>query len=460
MSHALFRLRQLLYSIALVKSGEQHQSMFFREYQRSQFVSADQIRALQLSRLRHLLLHASRHCPFYRLRFRDAGFIPEDLRTLDDLRILPVLEKRDLQLCRDQLLADNQSRSNLLLNQTGGSTGTPVSFFFSRNRLLSRTAATLRHNLWTGWNVGDKVAVLWGAPHDRLKPTLLSRLRNHFLDRQLFLDAGHLTEDRLLDFYRQLVRFRPKIILAYARTAVLFAKFLQSRNLVPSRPHAIITSAEMLVSEERALLQQVFGCSVFNRYGSREFSVIASECSAHEGLHVMAEGLYLEIVQGNTPVPPGQPGEVLVTDLLNYAMPLIRYRIGDVASWLSGTCHCGRGLPRLGFVSGRVTDFLVGSDGRAVSGAFLTIAVVAQRVSLGQVQVLQKCAGQVTYRVKPGPDFSAERDLQYLVQVTRQHLGEATQVDWELVDEIAPQPSGKFQFSSSQVVPDFLKGSR
>src|SRR5262249_29218268 len=137
----------------------------------------------------------------------------------------------------------------------------------------------------------------------------------------------------------------------------------------------------------------VFGCRVFNRYGCREVSVIASECPEHDGLHTMAEGLFIEVVKGARPAQAGEIGSILVTDLFNRAMPLIRYRIGDLGAWEEGTCACGRGLPRLRSVAGRVTDFLVGADGRLVSGVFLATYLVAQRPSLGQVQIHQEKAG-------------------------------------------------------------------
>ncbi len=448
--------RQVVFPAALWRRGELGQLKYLREYERTQFDSPDRLHALQWSRLRALLHHAYKHSPFYGERFRQAGLHPADLRCPEDLRLLPPLEKAELQRHREELVATNQDRGRLVLNHTGGSTGTPVSFYLTQDRLQSRAAATLRHNRWAGWEVGDKVAVLWGAPRDRPPRSWLTWLRELLLDRQLFLDTGHLTEERLREFHRRLLGFRPGVMLAYARSAVLLARFLQAHDLPPVRPRALVTSAEVLTAAERALLEQVFGCPVFNRYGSREFSVIASECPAHEGLHVMAEGLYLEIVNGDRPAQPGELGAVLVTDLLNYAMPLLRYRIGDVASWLPGRCPCGRGLPRLGEVAGRVTDFLVGADGRAVSGAFLTIGVVAQRTSLGQVQIVQERAGAVTYRIKPGPGFSLESDLHYLEDATRKYLGEGTRVEWELVDEIPAQSSGKYQFSSSRVVPEFL----
>jgi phenylacetate-CoA ligase len=291
-----------------------------------------------------------------------------------------------------------------------------VSFFLSKDRKQSREAAIVRHNRWAGWDVGDKVACIWGAPRDVPVAGWRARLRNLLLERQLFLDTAHLTEEKFAAFHKALSRFRPKVVLAYARSAVLFARYLRDEGLQPYRPHSIVTSAEVLEASDRRLLEEVFGCPVFNRYGCREVSVVASECEEHRGLHTMAEGLYVEVVRspGDGQLPPGEVGTILVTDLLNFAMPLIRYRIGDMGAWEEGPCPCGRGLPRLRNVQGRVTDFVVGTDGGLVSGVFLATYVIAQRPSLGQIQLLQEERGKVRYRLRPGHNFEPGADLEYL----------------------------------------------
>ena len=251
----------------------------------------------------------------------------------------------------------------------------------------------------------------YGAQAQDIPQTTLfkQQVRNVLIDRQMVLDTGHLTESKIQVFHAALKRFRPKTIIAYANSVALMARYLKSRRLPAYQPYSIIATSEVLEPSSRALIEEVFGCRVFNRYGCREVSVVASECSQHNGLHVMAEGLYLETV-GAARGPPtrapgnihaGAPGHrrpngrVPVTDLLNLAMPLIRYKIGDMATFETAPCPCGRGLPRLARLEGRVTDFLVGSDGRLVSGVFLATYLVAARPSLGQVQLWQDSAGQV-----------------------------------------------------------------
>jgi phenylacetate-CoA ligase len=455
-------VRNVFLPLSLWRRGELAQRRYLREFERTQFLTAEEVRQLQWQRLRTLLAHAYDQCPFYRRRFDGAGLRPGDLRGLEDLRSLPLLEKRDIQEQGDDMVARDWPRDDLIPNQTGGSTGAPVAFFLSTARKCSRAAATLRHNRWAGWQVGDRAAVIWGAPRDRPADNWRARLRGALLREPLWLDTANITEASLAEFQSALARWKPRIIQAYARSAVLFAKYLQAHGLTPYRPHAIVTSAEVLEADERRLLEDVFGCPVFNRYGCREVSVIASECPAHRGLHVMAEGLYVEIETPRGPAAPGEMGTILVTDLLNHAMPLIRYRIGDLGAWAGGACPCGRGLPRLERVAGRVTDFLVGCDGRLVSGVYLATYVVAQRPSLGQVQILQHKAGSVTYRIKPGRDFHPERDLDYLRTTTRRYLGAEAAIENEVVQELPTEPSGKFLFSRSTVAPGFLvtKGAK
>jgi phenylacetate-CoA ligase len=450
-------VRRTFIPLALWRAGETRALAYLREFERTQYLSLEELREIQFRRLRALLEHAHANCSFYRDRMAGIGMHPSDVKTLEDVGKLPVLEKKDIQEHQEELVAANWPKQDLIPNRTGGSTGSPVSFYLSSDRKQSRFGATWRHNRWAGFDLGDKVAAIWGSPLDQPPPGLRSRIRNLTLERQLFLDAGNLTEAKIASFHEALNKFRPKIIVAYSRSAALFARYLRDKSMVPPQPQSIITSAEVLEPEDRALIETVFGCPVFNRYGCREVSVIATECQQRDGLHVMAEGLYVEVV----PVAPQaddskhQVGAIVVTDLMNFAMPLIRYRIGDMGAWQEGKCACGRSLPRLRNIAGRLTDFVVGVDGRLVSGPFLTL-VIAKRPALGQVQIIQEELGKVLYRVKPGPGFQPNDDLEYLRAATLKHIGPGTRADFELVNEIPHEASGKYLFCRSSVSPSFV----
>lgn len=444
----------------LAATGESKRLSYLVEFERSQFFDARSLRELQCRRLQSLLIHAYNTCPFYRERFDQLGLILSDVQhspqleeLMDALQLLPLLTKSDIQEHRDGLRSSAIVQCEARPNQTGGSTGQPISFLVDRDREESRWAAMLRHDGWAGLHIGDRRAVVWGAPLDLPSQKLRAKIRRRLLAPTLWLDTGNITKERMTEFDRELRHFRPKVIIAYANAIALLAEFYKSRQIRPFSPKSIITSAEVLTPEGRAVIEEVFGAPVFNRYGCREVSVIASECDRHDGLHVMAEGLYVEILRNGRPVGPGEIGDIVVTDLLNRAMPLIRYKIGDVGSWAEGTCECGRSLPRLQSLDGRSTDFIVAADGRIVSGVFLATYVLAQRPSLGRVQLQQSRAGEVLFRISPAKGFQQDADVTYLREATTRHLGEATTFQYEITTELSAEPSGKFRFCKSTVSP-------
>jgi phenylacetate-CoA ligase len=232
-------------------------------------------------------------------------------------------------------------------------------------------------------------------------------------------------------------------MIAYTQSAVLFASYLRQHNIDDIQIPSIVTTAEMLLPGQREFLEETFRGKVFNRYGCREVSVIASECEFHRGMHVNADALLVEIVPD--PKRQGRAGRIVITDLLNYSMPLIRYEIGDVGEWAEDqNCPCGRQLPLLADVQGRITDFLVLSDGRQISGPALTL-VVSDMADVRQVQFVQRTPGQILLRVVPGTGYGAgtEQELRKRIGL---YLGHAAALQIELTDTIASEISGKYRF--------------
>lgn len=444
----------------LVATGETRRLSYLKEFRNTQYLSPDELRCLQLLRLKDLLNHAYSTCPFYRSRLDREGFNQRDYSRKSGIEELakllgsiPPLTKSMIQKHSSELMSKAIPAGQSTRNQTGGSTGQPISFLVDDEREESRCAAELRHDEWAGLSIGDRRAVIWGAPLDLPSMKLRSKFRRWLLGPTLWLDTGNLSKKKMLDFDQRLKRFRPKVFVAYANAIVLLAEFYKAQGIQPYSPHSIITSAEVLTPTGRSVVEQVFQAPVFNRYGCREVSVIASECEKHDGMHVMAEGLLVEILNDGRPVAAGEVGEIVVTDLLNRAMPLIRYKIGDIGTWAEGACSCGRSLPRLKSLDGRNTDFVVSSTGKIVSGVFLATYVLAARPSLGQVQLHQSEAGKVLYKICPAAGFSRDSDLDFLRQATLQHVGEDTKVQFEVTDQIPAEQSGKYRFCKSTVNP-------
>jgi phenylacetate-CoA ligase len=224
---------------------------------------------------------------------------------------------------------------------------------------------------------------------------------------------------------------------------VLLGRYLQEHCISNVRFDSIIATAEVLLPGQREFLEGTFHARVFNRYGCREVSVIASECDQHRGMHVNAEALFVEVAPDPSVPPPA--GKILVTDLLNYSMPLIRYEIGDVGRWAENQdCPCGRGLPLLADVQGRITDFLVLPDGRRVSGPALTL-VVSDMSDVRQVQFVQRSPYLVVLRVVPGRNYGPHtaRELRRRLSV---YLGDSVSLELEEVASVASEASGKYRF--------------
>ncbi len=427
---------------------------YITETERAQYLPAAELARRQLEQLRRLLLHAGANCPFYAERFSAVGFDPAALTSLTELRRLPLLARSDVQRHRAALVARNLPEEDRIENQTGGSSGSPVKFFLSRDSRYRRIAATLRHDRWAGLEPYHKAAAIWGHPRDlQAQQSLSDRIRDSLYCRRVICDAGAITEGTLSEFVDRLDRERPTTYVAYANAIFLLARYIRQRQLAHyHHPRSIITSAEVLTAEQRQLIEEVFGARVFNRYGSREFSVIASECEQHRGMHIAADRLLVEVVRGERACRPGEVGEIVITDLYNDAMPFIRYRIGDIGMLLDGDCTCGRTLPRMEVVGGRVTDFIVTPEGTAVSGAAMTIHFVARVPGIAQAQLVQKARDHVVLRLVADPAFGEESRRMIAAEGVR-FFGPHMRLEIEPVDVIPAETSGKHRFSISEIDP-------
>jgi phenylacetate-CoA ligase len=266
-----------------------------------------------------------------------------------------------------------------------------------------------------------------------------------------------MSEADMRSFQQRLIRFRPQAMIGYATCLFAFASFLERQGLAPPRPRAIISAAETLHDAQREVIERVFGCSVQNRYGCREVGPIAAECPEQGGMHVFADERLVEVVVDGRPARDGEMGELLVTDLRNYAMPFIRYRIGDVAVAREGSCACGRGLPLLERVVGRSSDLIVTPDGRMIHGEFFTHLFYGQS-AIRRFHVHQPKIDRLEVKIVPAEN-GADPDLAGIEAEIRRHVGPAVELALRTVhaDEIAPAKSGKFRFTTSDVARDWLE---
>ncbi len=437
----------------MARRGRSRHLEYLRDLEQTQFDPPEVIRARQLAALKTTLKHAYETVPFYWAAWQKAGVHPSDVQTLADLEAFPILTKNDIRRHEHALISNAYDASKLRLKRTSGSTGVPLNIRIDESAVQWKTACTMRSDQWSGYRLGQRVAKVWGNPEYR-HFGLKGRLRNYFFDRAVYLDTLNLNGERIAAFAAQLQRHRPGLIFGHAHSLYLLACSLKKSGILGIRPNGIISTAMLLHDWQRTVIEQVFNCGVTNRYGCEEVSLIASECEVHRGLHVNCDSVYTEI-------SPGEPGAsatgaLVVTDLSNHAMPLIRYRIGDVVVGSDRTCSCGRGLPMIERIEGRDADYVLTPAGNLISGISLTENFALLITGAAQVQIVQESVHHLRIRLVPDETFGdvSQRQIADLVEET---FGTSMQYDVELVDAIPQEASGKYRFCISKVAREHLQ---
>ena len=425
---------------------------YLRELERTQWLSKDELQALQLTRLKRLVKHAYENVPFYRRRYREAGVHPQDIGHLDDFEKLPFLTREDIKDNLDTMIAQGFPHQKLYANETGGSTGEPMRFFVADSFWWRNAANWFRARAWHGVNEGDKIAWFWGAREDMPEWSWRRRLRT-LLMQERYLNAFNVTERKMQNFANLLARWQPKILKGYASTLSLFARYVREQNINTIHPRYIETTSEKLTDPQRELIESVFECPVADHYSSREMGTMAYQCEKG-GFHVCADVRYLEIVAKGKNVQPGQMGEVVVTSLDQFAMPFIRYKNGDMAIYEKRSCVCGRGLPCLKEIVGRTNDYLVSADGKFIHSEFFAY-IFRVRPEIARYQVYQPDQKRLEVQLTCNRPVSeawladARADIQ-------DRFGKSMRVSLRIVDRIKLTPSGKHRYIISDVKPDFV----
>ena len=423
----------------------------------SQWLAPDKIRALQEDKLHRLVVHAYRHVPYYRERMKALGLTPDDIRSLDDLRKLPMLSKADVRkhLFFD-IMSDNHKKSEILKISTSGSTGEPFVCFVDRPQLEFRWAATLRAQEWTGYRFGDRQLRLWHQTLGLSRTQVAREYSDAFLSRRRFIPAYEMSDETLREFVKQIEDYQPVLLDGYAESFNFLSRYLAEHGRLNIQPKGIISSAQSLPDSSRRAIEEAFGCKVFDKYGSREFSGLAYECDAHDGHHVVGEGYIIETLKDGEPAAPGEIGEVVVTDLNNLCLPFIRYRIGDLAEAMDPAipCACGRGLPRIGNIQGRVQSIIIGSKGQYVPGTFFAHVLKDYDHAIRQFQIVQEQRGSIVFKVVKGKRYTDEV-LAEVLGVLHKFLGEELVIQVDFVENVDMVRTGKRLATVSRLGIDF-----
>lgn len=410
--------------------GQSDKFRCLRELDRTQWLSQDEVAQGTWNRVREVLEIAFEYSPFYRERFASAGIRLTDVDSLERLtEMVPVLEREELRENAQRMVDERVKDARA--NYSGGSTGMPVTVYQDDRYSAEGAAVRMRHDGWAGWFPGARTAVIWGADRDAPR-TWQSAMRMRLVEHQLLLNAFEMSDEQARAFVARLAEWKPVVVRGYATSLARVARVALDAGQVIRAPRGAIATAEVLSEEDRRTIEAGFACRVFNRYGSREVGLIASECP--EGrMHVAAEHCLVEVLLS---------GDILVTSLSNRVMPLIRYRIGDLGELDHEPCSCGRGLPVLKRVVGRVSDTLTFSGGVRVHGEFFTHLFYG-KPDIVRFQVRQTAVD----RVKVAVVVRGDVDLEELRTTVESHLRAITSVcvsvEMERVHDIPVTPSGK-----------------
>jgi len=437
----------------------------YRRLLKTQHLSRDELHELQRRKLQRLLRSAAAHCPFYADRFRRAGLDVHDPHLSPaDLQGLPTLSRHDIREHREAMTWHGCPGGVRPYN-TGGSTGEPLQFYIDRSRTSADAAARLRCRTWLGVRPGDREILLWGAPIELKADDRLRRWRDAWLNQSI-LNAFDMTPETMDAYLDRIRSVRPVCLYGYPSSLALLARHAARRGLGPKvrgmeRLRAVFVTGEVLMDRDREAIESVFGVPVVIEYGSRDGGLTALACEAGQ-LHIQAENTIVELLDENEqPVGPGQVGQVTITHLEAFGMPVIRYQNGDLArwpddgeAWHQRTCACGRALPVLAEVRGRITDQIVcrQRDGLRYMHALSLIYVLREVEGLTQFRITQPSLDQLEVAMVTDERFTRQAQAR-IEQGLRARMGRDVTIHFRQCDRIPPTASGKHTCVVSHVKP-------
>lgn len=437
----------------------------FAEALQTEWLSEDRLRELQNEKLRRLVRHCYENVPYYRRVFMERKLRPEDIRDREDLAKLPVLTKQLIREHYQELCAEDIRLRQTLEGSTGGSTGTPMRFLEDLETWNKTRGLNLRGWTWAGFQVGEKLFTLAGNSlvdsKENRRKMRVKNLYDRLIMRNLKRDCTDITPEAMAEHYRAMMKYRPAGIRGYASSLYFLARYIEQNQFPVCPVKVVFTTGEKLHPKYRDKIQQVFKAPVFDAYGASDGGLTAHECAMHEGLHLGEEHCVVEIVdREGRPLPDGEIGQVLSTDLNNYAFPFLRYQLGDLAYIRKERCSCGRSHRLLGEVVGREGRAIYNKQGRPYSSIVIDNMMFrnmdihseeSQRLyeKMDRFQIRQDSNGDLRILIKPVDAGEPLSTFEYIKDNFQTYFPES-RVELLFVEEIPPLPSGKEDYCVSE----------
>ena len=441
-----FFVHHVGYRLYLAYQGE---SGILSEYKQSLplwAASREVLVARKLVALKAMLIHAGTTSLYYRDVLQRVGFDPNAVTSLSDLAALPFVTKGDLSSEMSRILSNQFRRDELVAYTTGGSSGLTLTFYRDSRTTEIRRAQDLLFSGKIGVYPGTKRAWVWGAPLNAWRQrSFKSRIRNSFSERAIFFHSYEGSAASIEAFLHRLNKHRPEVIFAYPNMLAVLAEYARDHKIPLHPVPKVVVTAESVYDWQRELFKEVFGAATYERYGAREMGTLASEVNCHRGLHIFEPSYVIEIVdQRGHAVVSGEMGELVVTDLCNRAMLLIRYRTGDLVALDESPCGCGSTWHRISKVGGRVLDLVTRSDGSKVAGQII-LDILRDVTMKCRIQVTQTAVN--TFVIRQLETDTINGDIRNrLLESFKTYLGAEVTVEYEKVKELTYDKSGKYRW--------------
>ncbi|HDG97270.1 MAG TPA: phenylacetate--CoA ligase family protein [Desulfobacterales bacterium] len=410
------------------------------ELEESQWWAPSELEELQNELLRKMIKHAYENVPYYRRVFNERGLKPADIKTKEDLPKLPFLTREIINEHFDELVARNFPRKEMVLHHTSGTTGQRLKGFYLPKKLrwTINYAHLYRFYRWAGFDVGERRVTIAGRFFTNRPPYWMI----NWAEKQLLLSTHHLSA-RTVDVYIERIRkFSPQAIQGHPSAIAYLARRLEELDItIPVK--AVLTTGEQLYPDQREIIERRFQCKVFDAWGHGESAGMAAECEKHMGYHIASEYGIIEIIERkelSNELSDGV-GEIVATSLHNYAMPFIRYRTGDLGSLAGYNCPCGRGLPLLSKIIGRIDEIITTPEGKVVLPvAFRTS--FAKLDFLEEYQFVQEKANEYRMFIVDNGRIGMKEQSK-IMEILHYYLGTSANLHLELVTEIPKTPGAK-----------------
>ncbi len=412
----------------------------FREAMQSQFMPIDELETMAEAKKRAIVRHAYEHTAFYRKFYSDAGFSLADIGKDGWFEHLPVLRKEHLRKHFNDFI-DQSQRLSCAISTTGGSTGVPTKTGYDKR--FPFEAMSWRLQNWFGINPWDDHAYVW-----RQSRSGVAQLVNAMIwwpTRHLKLDASIMNEQTMRAFLLRYNRVRPSLLQGYVGAIVQLSQYVIDHKLTVYFPKCVWVTSAPITEVQKQLVRKAFHAPILDQYGSCEVTWIAQSCLQDCGLHVNVERICIEYVDGdNRPMPVGEYGKALLTNLVDTVFPIIRYENGDRGRWLGQKCPCGRTLPLIDSVKGRETESFILPSGKIVSGEYLTTIFDSTPDIVRGFRVVQHGDLSITVECVPSCE-SVIPHVRQVVEAFSRKIGDEVSVDCAIVQTL-PHDRGKIRF--------------